>query len=261
MRYEDIRLEKNQAVATILVDRPKVRNAIRFKTMLEIKDALEDIENDDAIRVVVLTGTGDKAFISGGDISIMAEGEGKLVVLKELPKGQAICCDIEHFPKPVIAKINGIALGGGTELAMCCDFRIAADTAIMGQPEIKLGIIPGYGGTQRLPRLIGMTKAKELVLLGDHISADEAYRLGLVNQVVPLAELDKTVDQLCARLAALGPLALRMAKVAMNNGIQADLRTGLEIEGRCYTATFNTEDRVEGMNAFLARRKPEFKGR
>jgi len=260
MGYEDIKLLKNQAVASIVVDRPKLRNAIRYHTMLEIKDALNNIEDDDAIRVVVLTGGGDKAFIAGGDISIMAEGGGKLDVLRELPKGQAICCDIENFPKPVIAKINGIALGGGTELAMCCDLRIAADTAIMGQPEIKLGIIPGYGGTQRLPRLIGMTKAKELILLGDHISAQEAYRLGLVNQVVPLADLDATVDNLCARLAEMGPLALRMAKIAMNNGIQADLRTGLEMEGRCYTETFNTEDRLEGMNAFLQKRKPQFKG-
>lgn len=261
MNYEDIRLEKDLAVATIIVDRPKVRNAIRYHTMLEIKSALEDMENDDTIRVVVLTGAGDKAFISGGDISIMAEGEGKLDVLKELPKGQAICGDIENFPKPVIAKINGVALGGGTELAMCCDLRIAADTAIMGQPEIKLGIIPGYGGTQRLSRLIGMTKAKELVYLGDHITAKEAYDLGLLNRVVPLSDLDKTVTELCERLARLGPLALRMAKTAMNNGIQADIRTAMEIEARCYTATFNSEDRVEGMNAFLQKRKPDFKGR
>ena len=261
MSYEDIKVKKDNTVATIVIDRPKVRNAIRYQTMLEIKDALDDIGSDDSIRVLVLTGGGDKAFISGGDISIMAEGAGKLDVLNELPKGQAICCDIENFPKPVIAKINGIALGGGTEIAMCCDLRIAADTAIMGQPEIKLGIIPGYGGTQRLPRLIGMTKAKELVLLGDYISAAEAYRLGLVNQVVPPEELDKTVDTLCAKLSALGPMALRMAKVAMNNGIQADLRTGLEIEARCYTTTFGTEDRIEGMNAFLEKRKPEFIGR
>ncbi len=261
MTYEDIKIKKDGRVATIVIDRPKVMNAIRYHTMLEIKDALDDIETDDTIRVLVLTGAGDKAFISGGDISIMARDAGYVETLSEVPKGQAICSEIENFPKPVIARINGIALGGGTEVAMCCDLRIAADTAIMGQPEIKLGIIPGYGGTQRLPRLIGMTKAKELVLLGDSISADEACRLGLVNQVVPLAELDKTVEKICAKLSNMGPVALHMAKVAMNNGIQADLRTGLDMEARCFSLTFGTEDRTEGMKAFLEKRKPEFKGR
>ena len=261
MNYEDIKVKKNGRIATIVIDRPKVMNAIRYHTMLEIKDALDDIETDEAIRVLVLTGAGDKAFISGGDISIMARDQGYVETLRELPKGQAICSEIEDFPKPVIARINGIALGGGTEVAMCCDLRIAADTALMGQPEIKLGIIPGYGGTQRLPRLIGMTKAKELVLLGDHISADEACRLGLVNQVVPLAELDSAVERICAKLSNLGPVALHMAKVAKNNGIQADLKTGMDLEARCFSLAFGTGDRTEGMKAFLEKRKPEFKGR
>ena len=144
---------------------------------------------------------------------------------------------------------------------MCCDIRIAADTAIMGQPEIKLGIIPGYGGTQRLPRLIGMSKAKELVLTGDQISAEEAYHLGLVNKVVPLAELDNAVSRFCEKISAMGPVALHMAKVAMNNGIQADLRTGLDIEARCFSLTFGTQDRIEGMKAFLEKRKANFMGR
>lgn len=261
MIYEDIALRKNGPVATLLVDRPKVRNAIRYHTMLEIEDALHGIEADEEIRVLVLTGAGDKAFISGGDISIMARGAGYVETLREVPKGQAICSRIEDFPKPVIARINGIALGGGTEIAMCCDLRIAADTAIMGQPEIKLGIIPGYGGTQRLPRLIGMTKAKELVLLGDSIPAQEAFRLGLINQVVPLSELDAAVEKVCAKLSLMPPVALHMAKVAMNNGIQADLKTGLDMEARCFSLTFGTEDRVEGMKAFLEKRTPAFKGR
>lgn len=261
MDYEDIKVKKKDRVATILIDRPQVMNAIRYHTMLEIKDALDNIEADDSIRVLVLTGAGDKAFISGGDISIMARGASYVETLSEVPKGQAICTEIENFPKPVIARINGIALGGGTEIAMCCDLRIAADTAIMGQPEMKLGIIPGYGGTQRLPRLIGMTKAKELVLLGDNISADEAFRLGLVNQVVPLSELDSAVEKICAKLSRMPPVALHMAKAAMNNGVQADLRTGLDMEARCFSLTFGTEDRIEGMKAFLEKRKPEFKGR
>jgi enoyl-CoA hydratase len=261
MTYEDIKVTKKDRVATITIDRPKVMNAIRYHTMLEIKDALDDIEADQAIRVLVLTGAGDKAFISGGDISIMARDAGYVETLSEVPKGQAICTEIENFPKPVIARINGIALGGGTEVAMCCDLRIASDTAIMGQPEIKLGIIPGYGGSQRLPRLIGMTKAKELVLIGDHISAEEAYRLGLVNQVAPLAELDAAVEKIASKLSRMPPVALHMAKVAMNNGIQADLRTGLDMEARCFSLTFGTQDRTEGMKAFLEKRKPEFKGR
>lgn len=261
MNYEDIKLKKEGKVATIAVDRPKVMNAIRYHTMLEIKDALDNIEVDDNIRVVVITGAGDKAFISGGDISIMARDGGYVETLSEVPKGQDICMQIDNFCKPVIARINGVALGGGTEIALSCDIRIAADIAIMGVPEIKLGIIPGYGGTQRLPRLIGMGKAKELVLTGDHISAEEAYRIGLVNQVVSLEELDNAIAKLCEKLSSKSPVAMFMAKESMNNGIQADLRTGLGIEAKCFSLCFGTEDRIEGMNAFLEKRKPEFKGR
>ncbi len=260
MSYEDIKVTKEEKVATIAVDRPKVMNAIRYHTMLEIKDALNDIEVDESIRVVVITGAGDKAFIAGGDISIMARDVSYLETLSQLPKGQAITTEIENFPKPVIARINGIALGGGTEIALCCDIRIAADTAIIGVPEITLGIIPGYGGTQRLPRLIGMGKAKELVLTGDYINAQEAYRIGLVNKVVPLAEIDNAVTDMAGKLSSNGPIALHMAKAAMNNGFQADLRTGLEIEAKCFSLCFGTQDRLEGMNAFLEKRKPEFKG-
>jgi len=259
--YEDIRLEKSGNIATITIDRPKVLNAIRFQTMLEIQSALKDVESDESIRVVVVTGAGEKAFISGGDISIMARGQGYIETLSEVPKGQAICTEIENFPKPVIARINGVALGGGTEVALSCDIRIAAETAIMGLPEIKLGIIPGYGGTQRLPRLVGMGKAKEMIFTGDHITAQEALNIGLVNQVVAPDQLDEAVAKLAQRIAARGPVALHMAKVALNNGAQADLRTGLDIEARCFSLCFGTEDRVEGMNAFLEKRKPDFKGK
>jgi enoyl-CoA hydratase len=261
MKYEDIKLTKEDVVATITIDRPKVLNAIRHQTMLEISDALKDIESDESIRCVVITGAGEKAFISGGDISIMARGSGYVETLYELPRGQQICTDIEHFPKPVVARINGVALGGGTEVALSCDIRIAADTAIMGVPEIRLGIIPGYGGTQRLPRLVGMGKAKELVLTGDHISAEEAYRIGLVNQVVPRDELDEAVAAMCKKLSSKSPIALYMGKTAINHGMQADLKTGLEIEARCFSLCFGSEDRIEGMNAFLEKRKAEFKGK
>jgi enoyl-CoA hydratase len=261
MNYQDIKLTKQESVATISVDRPKVLNAIRFQTMMEIDHALSDIEGDKNIRVVVLTGSGEKAFVSGGDISIMAQGSGYVETLTEVPTGQQVCNRIELFPKPVIARINGIALGGGTELALSCDIRIAAAHAIFGLPEIKLGIIPGYGGTQRLPRLVGMGIAKELVLTGDHIGADEAFRIGLINRVVTKEGLDEEVAKMSGKLAAKSPVALNMAKEALNQGVQADLRTGLAIEAKCFSICFGTEDRMEGMNAFLEKRKASFKGR
>ncbi|SHK71095.1 enoyl-CoA hydratase [Desulfatibacillum alkenivorans DSM 16219] len=261
MAFEDIRVEKADGIAVITIDRPKVLNAIRYVTMLEIDKALDDIEEDESIRVLVITGAGDKAFISGGDISIMARGQGYVETLTETPKGQAVCTRIEHFPKPVIARINGFALGGGTEVALSCDIRIAAEHAILGLPEIKLGIIPGYGGTQRLPRLVGMGKAKELIMTGDHISAMEALNIGLVNHVVPKDELDVLVSKMAGKIASKSPIALHMAKASINNGVQADLRTGLDYEARCFSLCFGSEDRVEGTNAFMEKRKPKFTGR
>ena len=261
MEYKDIKVTKDGAVATITIDRPEVLNAIRDNTMFEIQDSLNILEKDDSVRVLVLTGAGDKAFVAGGDISIMAKGAGYLDVMHGLPAGQQITWNIEHFPKPVVARINGIALGGGTELALCCDIRVAADTAIMGVPEINLGIIPGYGGTQRLPRIVGVGMAKKMVLSGEHINAQEAYRIGLIDQLVPKAELDAAVAKLCGKLASKSPIALAMGKEAINMGIQADLRTGLSIEARCFCMCFGSQDRVEGMTAFLEKRKPVFKGR
>ena len=258
MSYEDIKVKKEGMVATITVDRPKVLNATRHETILEIDRALDDIETDENIRVIVLTGAGEKAFISGGDISIMASDP---LWAHKAPKGQDVCTRIEFFPKPVIARINGVALGAGIEIAMCCDIRIASETAIMGQPEVRLGIIPGYGATQRLPRLVGIGKAKELILMGVRISATEALRIGLVNRVVPLSELDNAVLEATEKLSSMGPIAVHMAKIAINYGAQADLRTGLALETRCYSHCFATEDRVEGVSAFLERRRPQFRGK
>lgn len=262
MKFEDIKLDKKGNVATISVDRPKVSNAIRFETMLEIDQALDDIEFNDDIRVVVFTGSGEKAFVSGADIAaVMAQNPTYVDHLKTLPKCQDVITRLEDFSKPVIARINGYALGGGSEIALGCDIRIASKNAVFGLPEIKLGIIPGYGGTQRLARLVGLGKAKELIMTGDPISAEEALKIGLVNKVVPLEELDVEVEKLAGKLAARPPVALHMAKVALNKGIQADLQTALDIEARCCLLCFGTDDRVEGMNAFIEKRKPIFRGK
>ena len=261
MSYNDIELLKDEAAATIVVDRPKFRNAVRYETMLEINTALDDIEADPNIRVVVITGSGDKAFVSGGDITVMAEDMSYVDTLQSINKGQDVITRIEYFPKPVVARINGYALGGGSEIALGCDIRIASENAFFGFPEITLGIIPGYGGTQRLPRALGMGPAKALILTGDRISARQALEAGLVSQVVSQEDLDKAVSGVVEKLAARPPVALHMAKTAMNNGIQADLRTGLDIESRCYSLCFGTRDRSQGMNAFLEKRTPVFEGR
>lgn len=261
MQFEDIKLVKKNKIATILIDRPKVFNAIRYETMLEIDKVLDEIEEDPGIRVVVVTGSGEKAFVSGGDISVMATDLTYVDTLVPIGKGQNVISRLEHFPKPVIARINGFALGGGAEIALGCDIRIASENAVIGLPEIKLGIIPGYGGTQRLPRLIGLGKAKELILTGDHISAKEAFELGIVNKVVPKEDLDGVVEELALKLADRAPVAMHMAKMAMMTGVQSDLHTGLHTEARCYSICFGTDDRLEGMNAFLEKREPEFTGR
>lgn len=262
MAYDDIKVIKNGKIATVMIDRPAVLNAIRHHTMLEIRRALwEEVADDKDIRVVIITGSGDKAFISGGDIAIMNAGQGSVDTMYEVPIGQNICSEIENFPKPVIARINGVALGGGTEVALSCDIRIAVDTAKMGLPEIRLGIIPGYGGTQRLPRLVGVGKAKELILTGDFIGAEEAYRIGLVNHVVPADKLDAKVQEIADKIASKGSFALYMAKMAINNGTQADLRTGLTLEAMGFGLTMGSEDKTEGMTAFLEKRKAVFKGR
>ncbi len=262
MNYEDIIVTKKEGVATITIDRPKVMNAIRHQTMLEIRDALEvDLARDEEVKVVVLTGSGDKAFISGGDISIMQKSSGYVETVYEVPTGQAICGEIENFRKPVIARINGLALGGGTEVALSCDIRVASSNAKFGLPEIKLGIIPGYGGTQRLTRLVGMGKAKELIFTGDHISAQEAYDIGMLNHVVEPGELDVKVDEISRKIAERGSFALYMAKTAINNGAQADLKTGIAMEAMCFGLVMGSEDKQEGMTAFLEKRKPSFKGK
>lgn len=258
MTYEDIKVVKEGPIATITIDRQEVWNATRHETMLEIDRALDDIEVDPGIRVLVLTGAGEKAFIAGGDLACTLNDP---LWADKAIQGKAVCTRIESFPKPVIARINGVALGGGTEIALCCDIRIASENAIFGQPEVGLGLIPGYGATQRLAKILGVGRAKELILLGERIDAKEAFRIGLVSKVVTADKLDAAVKAAAERLSNMGPVALRMAKMAINEGAQSDLHTGLALESQCYANAFNTEDRIEGIKAFIEKRNPRFRGK
>ena len=263
MPFDNLLLERDAPdgmVAIVTINRPAVLNALNAATLDELRTALLEVQGDAAVRAIVITGAGDKSFVAGADIKELAQQTP--VSGRELArKGQAIFDLVEGLGKPVIAAINGYALGGGCELAMACTLRIAADTAKLGQPEIALGIIPGYGGTQRLSRLIGKGRALELMLTGTPVTAAEAHRLGLVNQVVPAAELMSRAKQLAQQLAQQAPLAVRYILQAVNHGLEMPTR-----EAQAYEATFfgllaTTDDMREGMRAFLEKRKPTFQGR
>jgi enoyl-CoA hydratase len=240
------------SVATIIVNRPDVRNALNVASIEELHVAFERAKADPAVRVVILTGAGDKAFAAGADLKEIAaldETTGR----QFSERGQAVFDAIESLGKPVIAAVNGYALGGGCELAMACTMRIAADTAVFGQPEVKLGLIPGYGGTQRLPRLIGKSRALLVLLTGEPIPASEALRLGLVDAVVPAAALLTTVEALAVQIASNAPLAVQLCVEAVNRG-------ELAAEAALFGKVCGTADMKEGTDAFLNKRKPEFRG-
>ncbi len=247
-------------IRTITVNRPDKLNALDQDTLLALDEAFAQAATDGDVRVVVLTGAGPKAFVAGADISQMT-GLPALAGRDFGLVGQRLMRRIERMPKPVIAMVNGYALGGGLELAMACHLRIAADTAKVGQPEINLGLIPGFGGTQRLLRLTGRAAALELCLLGEPIDAQRAHQLGLVNRVVPAAELENATRQLAERLAASAPLALRAILDAVIVGGECGLDEGLEFESAQFGLMFASEDMREGTGAFLERRKPNFAGR
>jgi len=260
MPYETVRLERDGNVAVITINRPDKLNALNPQVCRDLLGALNEAACDDAVGAIVLTGAGDKAFVAGADIAAMSKMspmEGRAFA----DLGHAIGDTIAGCPKPVIAAVNGFALGGGTELAIACDVIYASERAKFGQPEVKLGIIPGFGGTQRLARLVGLQKAKELVLSGDTIDAAEALRIGLVCAVVPHAELLDKAKDLARRMAAAGPLAVGQAKRAMNHGYDLSLPAALELEKQTFAALFGTQDQQEGMGAFLAKRKPAFQGK
>jgi len=259
MTYENLLLEVDGRIATVTVNRPKALNALNPATVREMKRAFEDLSTRTDAGVVLLTGAGEKAFIAGADLAEM-KGFTPMQAFDFARLGQETLSLIERMPQTVIAVVNGFALGGGCEVAMACDLIVAADTAKFGQPEVTLGIIPGYGGTQRLPRLVGRNLAKELVLTGDMITAQRAAEIGLVNRVAPAGELMATARELASRILARGPLAVRLAKEAMTRGLDMDLPNACAFEAGLFSAGFSSADRVEGIAAFLEKRKPQFKG-
>ncbi len=260
MTYENVLLEKKNAIAYVIVNRPKVLNALNTATMAELGVAFQEIKSDSSIRVVILTGAGEKAFVAGADIGELATQDA--VSGKEYAhRGQAVLDLIENLGKPVIACINGFALGGGCELALACTMRLASDNAKLGQPEVKLGITPGYGGTQRLSRLVGKGLAMQMVLAGEMITAQEAHRIGLVNEVTAVAELIPRAEAVAAKIIANAPLAVQYAMEAVNKGMEMTLALGLYLEASLFSVCCATEDKKEGTAAFLEKRPAVFKGR
>jgi enoyl-CoA hydratase len=260
MAYENIIFEKEDNIGIIYFNRPKALNALNPDLMMEFGDCLEKVQQDEDVRALILTGAGDKAFVAGADIKVMST-YGPLECRQFGFMGQKVIHMLEEMALPVIAAVNGFALGGGNEIAMACDFIYAADTAKFGQPEINLGIVPGYGGTQRLPRLVGKGHAKELCLTGEVISAERAAEIGLVNKIFPAASLMDEAKKTAKVMASKGRVALNAAKQVINRGFDVDLQNALAMEVDAFTVCFCSEDQKEGMNAFIEKRKPVFKGK
>jgi enoyl-CoA hydratase len=260
MTYENVRTHNNDGILTITIDRPKVLNALNAQTVGEIGQAFEAARDDASVKAVIVTGGGEKAFVAGADIAELAQMTP--ITGKEIAeKGQRVFRSIERFPKPVIAAINGFALGGGCELALACHIRIASEKAQLGLPEVTLGIIPGYGGTQRMARLLGKGKALEMILTGDRIGAAEAERIGLVNKVVPADQLLAAAEEMARKIASRGPLAVRSAIEAVMSGSDMPFEEGQFLEATLFGLLASTEDMKEGMAAFLEKRAAGFQGR
>jgi enoyl-CoA hydratase len=258
--FENLLIDRDGAVALVMVNRPKVLNALNMQTLDELRRAILDLKRDDAVRALVLTGAGEKSFVAGADINELAT-QTPTTGREHAMSGQHILDLIEHMGKPVIAAINGFALGGGCELAMACTIRLAADTARLGQPEINLGILPGYGGTQRLARIVGRGRALEIMLTGDMLTAQEAHRLGLVNRVFPAADLMAEAKKLAATLAAKAPIAVRYILEAVHRGLDMPFAEAQNFEATLFGLVASTDDMREGTKAFLEKRKADFKGR
>ena len=260
MTFENLRYETRDRIAYITIDRPKVLNALNMATMSELRTAFTHAREDNAVRVVILTGAGEKSFVAGADIGELQKNN-PIEAKQYTHRGQAVLDLIETLGKPVIACINGFALGGGCELAMACTMRLASESARLGQPELKLGIIPGYGGTQRLPRLVGKGIAMQLLLTGEMISAQEAYRVGLVNEVVPAAQLLGRAEAIAQAIIKNAPLAIQYCLEAVNHGTEMTLQEGLYLEATLFAVCCATEDKKEGTTAFLEKRAANFAGK
>lgn len=258
--FENVLYDKKNGIAYVTLNRPKVLNALNRKTLAELTVVFEDAGKDASVLRVILTGSGTKAFIAGADIGEIA-GVSGLKGEQFARDGQAVFDLIENLAKPVIAAVNGFALGGGCEAAMACTMRLAAEGARFGQPEVKLGIIPGFGGTQRLPRLVGKGIALQLILSGEVIGAQEAYRIGLVNEVVPAEELIPRAEAILRQIGANAPMSIRFAIEAVNKGLETSQPEGLALESSFFGICVATEDKKEGTSAFLEKRAPQFHGR
>lgn len=259
MPYENILLDRDGEIAIVAINRPKVLNALRTDVLRELVECLKEVDCDDTVKVVIITGAGEKAFVAGADIAEMAVLDPKKA--KQFSEfGNLVFSAIEKLSKPVIAALNGYALGGGCELLMACDIVIASDKARIGQPEVKIGIPPGFGGTQRMARIVGKMKAKEIIMTGDMITADEALRIGLINKVVPAEKLMEEAKAMARTIASRAPVAVRMAKQLINEGMNVDLESGLAMESKGFAICFSTNDQKEGMKAFLEKREAKFTG-
>ena len=260
MLFENLLLETREQIAFVTVNRPQVRNALNEKTVEELDACFSGIQQDPEVRVVILTGSGEKAFVAGADINELAKYSPR-EAMKSAQRGQAVLSRIETMGKPTIAAINGFALGGGCELALACTIRIASETAQMGQPEVKLGIIPGFGGSQRLPRLIGRGMALQMILTGELLSAHDAFHWGLVNQVVPADQLMAAAEAIARKIIANGPLAVQYCMDSVHRGLNMTLEEGLHLESTLFGMSFDSEDMREGTRAFLEKRPARFVGR
>lgn len=259
-RYKNLKIEIEGPVAIITLSRPEVHNALNAETKAELASLLQVLNEDSKVRVIIITGAGEKAFCAGADINEL-KGLTPLEGLERVATGQALSKQIEALDKPVIAAINGYALGGGCELALACDIRIASENAKLGQPEVNLGLIPGFGGTQRLPRLVGKGKAMEIIFTGDMLDAKEALRIGLVERVVSRETLLPAAKEMAVKIASKAPQAIRFSKKAIHEGLQVDLDRGLSLEASYFSTICSTQDKLEGTSAFLEKRTPNFQGK
>jgi enoyl-CoA hydratase len=260
MEYKNILISSEGEIGILTINRPKALNALNIETLKEIQTGIQEIGNDTAIKVVIITGTGEKAFVAGADILEM-KGMNSVEALNFSKRGHLTLKMIQDLDRPVIAAVNGFALGGGAELALACDFIYASDNSKFGLPEVTLGVFPGFGGTQRLPRLIGKGMAKEMILTGKMITAQEALQIGLVNKVVPQAALMEEAKKVAAQIAGNGAMGVRLAKQVIDSGFNMDLLEACSLESYAFGISFATEDQKEGMTAFVEKRRPNFKGR